>query len=92
MDQKDIDDFAKEEGLKFVRASAQEGHNVEQVIHMMVQNLMDRVFPALINPETKGEVPKTIRLDLTPKDDNPMTEEQRQKDLEESSSSICCPT
>ena len=57
---------------------------------MMVQNLLDRVFPSLHNPETDTETPRTVRLNLEDQKgdqtaDNP-------KPTDEAASSICCPT
>ena len=88
MEQSEIDDFANEHNLKYIRASAQDSSNVEQGVIMMVQNLLDRVFPCLQNAEMETETPRTVKLNLTPEDqtaDNP-------KPLDEASSSICCPT
>ena len=59
VDQDAIDDFANEHNLRFVRASAQDNMNVEQVIIMMVQNLLDKVFPSLHNPTGSKEEHKT---------------------------------
>ena len=89
VDQDAIDEFANEHNLRFVRASAQDNMNVEQVIIMMVQNLLDKVFPSLHNPEATQEQHKTIRLNLA---DKPEGEDEQRKELEDTSASICCPT
>ncbi|KAI6654184.1 Ras-related protein RABD2a [Oopsacas minuta] len=87
--QESIDEFADEHNLRFMRASAQQSENVEQVMIMMVQNLLDKVFPSLHNPDTGEEVHKSIRLNLDERTD---LAPEEQKALDENSPSICCPT
>ena len=89
MEQSEIDDFANEHNLKYIRASAQDSSNVEQGVIMMVQNLLDRVFPCLQNAEMETETPRTVKLNLTPTEDQTA---DNPKPLDEASSSICCPT
>ena len=89
MEQAEIDEFANEKNLKFIQASAQNNSNVEQVVIMMVQNLLDRVFPSLLNAEMETETPRTVKLDLELKGDQTADD---LKPLEDNSSSICCPT
>ena len=89
VDQDSIDEFANEHNLRFVRASAQDNCYVEEVIIMMVQNLLDKVFPSIHNPDAPQEDHKSIRLNLT---DKPEADDEQRKELEDNSASICCPT